>query len=211
MVVRAAIVVAHPDDETIWAGGLILSKRDWEWEVFTLCRAGDTDRAPKFYQALKKLNATGRMDDMDDGPAQIPLDESMVKDSVLGFLRETDYDILITHNPSGEYTRHIRHEEVSKAVIELWHKRAIIASELWTFAYEDEDGNKYPAAMKSANLCIHLPPDLRREKNRIITGIYGFPANSFEANAAADSEAFWQFKHHDKAMQWLEKGGKNNN
>jgi LmbE family N-acetylglucosaminyl deacetylase len=204
---RAAMIVAHPDDETIWAGGLIMQNKEWDWKIFTLCRASDTDRAPKFNRALDMLNATGNMDDLDDCPEQSPLDGKKVKASVSGFLHGTDYDLIITHNPSGEYTRHIRHEEVSRAVIELWHKKSINANELWTFAYEDEGGTKYPVAIRSADLYIPLPPEIRKRKNKIITDIYGFPGNGFEVMAASDSEAFWHFRNPDDAMQWLKNGG----
>lgn len=36
---KAAIIVAHPDDETIWSGGLILKKPEWQWTVLSPCRA----------------------------------------------------------------------------------------------------------------------------------------------------------------------------
>ena len=45
------IIVAHPDDETLWAGGTILSHPEWSVFVISLCRASDTDRAPKFNRA----------------------------------------------------------------------------------------------------------------------------------------------------------------
>jgi LmbE family N-acetylglucosaminyl deacetylase len=42
---RAAVVVAHPDGETLWCGGYILSHWDSLWRIVTLCRAADPDRA----------------------------------------------------------------------------------------------------------------------------------------------------------------------
>jgi hypothetical protein len=45
---RAAVVVAHPDDETLWCGGYILTHPEFLWRIVTLCRAQDSDRAPKF-------------------------------------------------------------------------------------------------------------------------------------------------------------------
>ena len=60
------------------------------------------------------------------------------------------FDLIITHNPTGEYTRHIRHEEVSKAVIKLWHAGKISAGELWTFAYEDGNKKYYPKPVRKA-------------------------------------------------------------
>ena len=50
---KAAVIVAHPDDEIIWCGGTILMNPDLQWTVLVLCRGNDADRAPKFYRVLK--------------------------------------------------------------------------------------------------------------------------------------------------------------
>lgn len=40
---KAAIIVAHPDDEIIWCGGLILKHPEWDRTVLSLSRcAGNT-------------------------------------------------------------------------------------------------------------------------------------------------------------------------
>ena len=39
-----AVIVAHPDDETLWAGGTILSHPSWQWFIVCLCRGSDKDR-----------------------------------------------------------------------------------------------------------------------------------------------------------------------
>ena len=78
-----AIIVAHPDDETLWAGGTILNHPDWHCFILSLCRASDKNRAPKFYNALKILEAEGIMADLDDGPQQKPLDSYMVSSAIL--------------------------------------------------------------------------------------------------------------------------------
>ena len=44
---KALIIVAHPDDETIWMGGTILKYTELEWTIYSLCRASDKDREPK--------------------------------------------------------------------------------------------------------------------------------------------------------------------
>src|ERR1039458_2480503 len=56
---RAAVVVAHPDDETLWCGGYILNHPEFHWRIVTLCRASDPDRAPKFRRVLQRLGAEG--------------------------------------------------------------------------------------------------------------------------------------------------------
>ena len=81
-----AVIVAHPDDETLWAGGTILSNPLWNCFIICLCRGNDTDRAPKFYEALNVLKADGIMGDLDDGPEQKPLAEGEVESAILKLL-----------------------------------------------------------------------------------------------------------------------------
>ena len=81
-----AIIVAHPDDETLWAGGTILSHPSWKWFIVCLCRGNDKDRAPRFYKALKILKSEGIMGDLDDGPEQKPLDEKEVEACYTGLI-----------------------------------------------------------------------------------------------------------------------------
>ena len=147
-----AIIVAHPDDETLWAGGTILSYPSWNFFVISLCRASDTNRAPKFYEALKVLRAEGKMGDLEDNSEQKPLDENEVQKAILQILPRKHFDLIISHNPNGEYTKHIRHEEVSKAVIKLWHTGKISANELWTFAYEDGGKEYFPRPIETATV-----------------------------------------------------------
>ena len=64
----AAVIVAHPDDETLWAGGTIISHPSWKWFIISLTRKSDADRSPKFFKALNILSASGTMGDLDDGP-----------------------------------------------------------------------------------------------------------------------------------------------
>ena len=70
-----AIIVAHPDDETLWAGGTILSHPLWKCFIACLCRKSDEERATKFYKTLQIFRSDGIMGDLDDGPDQKPLDE----------------------------------------------------------------------------------------------------------------------------------------
>ena len=47
-----AIIVAYPDDETLWAGGAIMAHLSWQCFIVSLCRKNDADRAPKFMKAV---------------------------------------------------------------------------------------------------------------------------------------------------------------
>ena len=202
-----AVIVAHPDDETLWAGGTILSHPSWKWFIVCLCRESDTERAPKFYKALEVLKSEGIMGDLDDGPEQKPLDEKEVERAILDLLPPKHFDLIISHNPSGEYTRHIRHEEVSKAVIKLWHAGKISTNELWTFAYEDGNMEYYPRPVENAPIYRTLTKRIWVRKYSLITETYGFEKNSFEAKTIPMAESFWQFTNSYDAQKWLNNGG----
>jgi len=195
------ITVAHPDDETLWVGGTILSNPLWECFIICLSRKNDSERAARFYQALKVLNSEGVMGDLDDGPEQKPLNDTEVEHTILDLLPEKHFDLIISHNPSGEYTRHLRHEEVSKAMLRLWQTRRISASELWTFAYEDGNKKYFPQAIEMATIHHLLTTQIWLRKYNIITDIYGFKKDSWEAQTTPKSEAFWQFTDPNKALK----------
>lgn len=202
------MIVAHPDDETLWAGGTLLSQPEWQCFVACLCRGGDTDRAPRFHRALAALGAKGAMADLDDGPDQHPLPDEEVANAVLDLLPDGPFDLILTHGVRGEYTRHRRHEEVSRAVSKLWRTGQIGADELWLFAYEDGGGRYLPRPIDGAPRRRLLPREVWQEKRRIVTDIYGFSTDSFEARSAGEVEAFWGFRTPDEFDVLLDKGAK---
>ena len=187
---NCAVIVAHPDDETLWAGGLMLMHPNVKWTILTICRKNDKDRAPRFFKALEKYKAVGFMADLDDGPEQTLLDSNQVQQTIELLLPAKDYDIIITHNTSGEYTRHLRHEETAQAVMALWKANRLTAGQLWTFAYEDGNRKYLPRAIKNADLLIKLNKEIWQKKYNILTRIYGFDKNSFEAKTTPEEEAF---------------------
>jgi len=202
-----AVIVAHPDDETLWAGGTILLHTTWHFFVACLCRAGDRERAPKFYKALNILNSEGIMGDLDDSPELKTLNENEVECAILDILPQKHFDLVITHNPTGEYTRHLRHEQVSKAVINLWNNGKISAYELYTFAYEDDNKKYYPRPQEDAPVYFSLTKRIWLMKYKIITETYGFEKNSWESKSTTRAESFWKFTKPADAKRWLENGG----
>ncbi len=203
----AAMIVAHPDDETLWAGGTVLSHPSWHWYIVSLCRGSDRDRAPRFGRALQDLSANGEIADLDDGPDQAPQDERRVQRLILDLLPDRHYDLILSHSPRGEYTRHRRHEEVGRAVITLWHAGRIAANELWLFAYEDGGKKYFPRPITGAPMRTLLPDPIWQRKYEIITRTYGFPPDGFEAQTTPVTEAFWRFTDPAAAWDWLQRGG----
>lgn len=191
---NCAVIVAHPDDETLWAGGFILMHPEINWTVLTLCRLSDPDRSPKFNKAVKALGAKGIMGDLDDGPEQIPLDCYEVQYAITELLPSDNFDLILTHGERGEYTKHRRHKEVGNAVMTQWENEMLFAKEIWRFAYEDGDGKYLPKAARDADLKTILPYEIWRQKHDIITKIYGFAPDSFEAMTTPQKEAFKCFE-----------------
>jgi LmbE family N-acetylglucosaminyl deacetylase len=199
-----AVIVAHPDDETLWAGGTILCHPEWKWFIVCLSRESDKDRSFKFHEALKILKSEGAIGDMDDGPEQKPLDENEVESAILKLLPAKHFDLIITHSPFGEYTRHRRHEEAGKAVIKLWNTGKISTNELWTFAYSDYNKKQLPKADKNAGISMILSNGIWLRKYSLISETYGFGESSFEAETTPRTESFRQFTIPAAAEKWLD-------
>ncbi len=185
------VIVAHPDDETLWCGGTLLDNPDWSLFIIALCRKYDPDRAPRFSRLLCSLGASGIMGNLDDEPEQDSLNEAEVELSILSLIPSEKFDLMITHNPGGEYTRHKRHEETGRAIINLWIRNRIKAKNLWIFAYNDAGKAHFPEATITADRVSVLPESIWQQKHKLITEVYGFSAESWEAMTTPHTEAFW--------------------
>ena len=189
---KCLVVVAHPDDETLWAGGTMLMHPDSKWTVICLCRKSDSDRAPKFQKAMERYGAHGLMGDIDDGPEQDPLLPRLVRRTLLDLLPPLRFDLVLTHGFQGEYTSHRRHQEVGAAVMALWDRGDLSSPEVWRFAYDDGEGRHLPLAIGDADVTTMLPRYIWQEKYDLITQTYGFAEDTFEAKATPKQEAFWR-------------------
>ena len=187
---KCLVIVAHPDDETIWMGGTMLRHVRWEWHLLSLCRADDPGRAPRFHRVAQEFAAHAHISDLDDSPVLAPLslDLREIKDRILA-LPFLNYDLIFTHGRYGEYTRHERHEQVHQAVYEL-SKADILVGELIFFAYDDCGKTCLPRPSQDATILIDLREDEFAAKQRIMRDIYGFSTDSFEVQSAGPVEAF---------------------
>jgi hypothetical protein len=87
----------------------------------------------------------------------------------------------------------------------LWQTGVISTRELWLFAYEDDHGSRLPQPIQTAHHFEALPETLRQEKYRLITEVYGFSPESWEARATPQNEAFWRFQSPFELLNWLDK------
>jgi hypothetical protein len=142
---------------------------------------------------MEYLGAKGIMGDLDDSPEQPALPEKEIRKTILSLLPMDRFDLVITHSRWGEYTRHLRHEETSRAVLSLHNTKELSAKLVWMFAYEDGGGKYLPKPVRDADVKVWLTEKIWEEKHKIITEIYGFGPDSFEAKCCPKQEAFWSF------------------
>lgn len=183
---RVLIIAAHPDDETIWMGGMILKNINrWDLEIISLCRKDDKDRAPKFRKVCRLLNAKCFMSDLDDEKLGYISTDEVIKR--LRKFSNKKYDYIFTHGKNGEYG-HIRHTLVNKAVREMLNKKMLLCSELFFFSYIKK--GKFCYADKSADTFIKLNKTHLKKKQELIHNVYGFEKKSFEYICCKDKESF---------------------
>lgn len=186
---RALVVVAHPDDETIWMGGAILANPQVKWTCLSLCRADDKDRAPKFRRVCEFLGAKSFISDLDD-EERLSLRESLpeIHWRLSRFLTTTRFDFVFTHGYNGEYG-HPRHKGAHRVVKEMVRCREIKAKNFFTFSYEFDE-RRNVCRPREADVFLKLSPSLLAKKRKIISEIYGFRKLTFEFKTLSNRECF---------------------
>lgn len=122
---KGCVLVAHPDDETLWAGGLVASRPDIEWTCICLSyprRAEELMRAFEFFKACKTLRMWPRL---------LPIVESDPNRPFTHFPTPQvfdEFDFIITHGAKGEYG-HFHHICVHNFV------KDYIKKPTWCFGY----------------------------------------------------------------------------
>jgi hypothetical protein len=145
------------------------------------------------------------MADLDDGPDQAPLPVEQVQETTARLLAGSSYNLILTHGPNGEYTRHSRHGECCRSVVELWQSGGIDTKRLWLFAYEDGGREYLPRVRDDADRRDVLADDVWLGKRRMITDLYGFRPDSWEAQTTPREEGFWCF---DSAHAAVKRAGR---
>ena len=114
------MIVAHPDDETIWGGAHLL---DGGWLVVSLTHGSDPVRSAEFSEAV---TASGNIPLMLDYPDKVNLCRDNwtevsggIEADISTLLELREWQTVATHNPAGEYG-HIHHKLTNALVSEAY-------------------------------------------------------------------------------------------
>lgn len=186
------MVVAHPDDETLWGGAHLT---EGGWFVVCLTNGYNEVRKNEFYEVIKEFGCEGMIlsypDLLANGQRSTWTTEctSIAKD-LNTVLKYKHWGMVATHNPNGEYG-HIQHKMTSKLVTEEFYK-TYWGTNLYYF------GNWYSARrLPTMEDSLRKVPEAALEKKLEALKLY-----TSQKGAVASSIHMAEYENWIRATEW---------
>ncbi len=188
----ALVIVAHPDDETIWMGGMIMKYPEVRWTIFSLCRASDPDRAPKFRRVCQRYGAKSIITDLEDeGKLSVEQTIPIIKKLIINKVGQQEFDCIFTHGANGEY-RHPRHIGVHRAVKSLVNCAKLKTKTILYFNYQPISQKDFSLlkASPDSDYTLKLTKAELLKKRKIVADMYGYAPDGIDVGYCTNPEAF---------------------
>ncbi len=195
------LVVAHPDDETIFFSGPLLTKRDLPWHLVCLTDGNADGRGEERHQELLQaarllgVKAVSHWNYPDIYPDRLPADEiaqkirELVKEN--GMPKE-----VFTHGPMGEYG-HPHHQDACLATHRAFGPKMKIYSPAWNCAAEFAI-QLTPAQYKKKTFAFS--EIYRKETSRFLNILPNMAVESFRRFTSGEVEAVAGFFRHERSL-----------
>jgi hypothetical protein len=162
---RGCAIFAHPDDESLWCGGLIGSS-GLDWTV-VCCSIPEKDpiRAYKFFEACEALGAKGRLLPFGEKSGLLRIEE----------VNLTGFDLVLTHGPAGEYghPQHIElHDRLFRFCPVPLRTIGYRKGGLGRFAYPLDNVAKH-TKLEALKKYDHVSPSDKKPKWKALLDYYG--------------------------------------
>lgn len=127
------MIVAHPDDETLWGGGHLL---DGGWFVVCLTNGYNTQRVNEFHNAMKVSGNSSLILNYPDYKINKTVDnweyvKNGITKDVQKLISYKNWNQIVTHNPQGEYGH--KHHKMTNKYVTLAARNANAISNLYYF------------------------------------------------------------------------------
>ena len=171
---RNLMVVAHPDDESLWGAAHLMSG---DWFIICLTNGDNKVRSKEFHKVLEYTHNYGIILTYPDLINGIKSDWSECKQEIISDLScaldYKEWEIIATHNPEGE-TGHIHHLNTNQYIFDLCKEKDLL-NHLYYF------GRFYEAEKIPGNL-MRLPDSSILFKRKVV---------ALYINEAAPIKYFW--------------------
>lgn len=158
--VNKLMIVAHPDDETLWGGSHLI---DSDYFVVCLTNGWHKTRVSDYKRVMSMTNDKNIILSYPDtrreymGSSGWTYDTDTLTTCMTGIRKDLEliinyknWDEIVTHNPNGEYNKFC-HKAVNKLVTEQYNKTLSGKTKLWYFGHYYNKGVDIPGEQISEN------------------------------------------------------------
>jgi len=163
-----------------------------QWTIFSLCRASDSDRAPKFAKVCQHYGAKSIITDLEDDN-KLTIEQTV--EVIIKMMQENlnqSFDYLFTHGSNGEYG-HPRHIGVHRAVTKMIDDQLLPAKVGFYFNYKKDNLEADLTTLSpkpDSDYILKLTLEELNAKKKIISEMYGYALDGIDVNYCAKTEGF---------------------